>query len=105
MRSLRRGVAVDDPRLVRPSVEHASAILAVPQSRKVVFWVFGIVLALGVAASILGIADRGWSGAATGLPPIAISLVMIFVVVPGSLRQRERVARSAEETKRRYMFD
>ncbi|MBW4716409.1 hypothetical protein [Saccharothrix obliqua] len=102
-RALRRGVPVEDARLARPLVEQADVALSVPYPVTVMRVVLGALGLLGVLVSVLGFLDEGVAGLGGGVPLVLLSLVFLFVVVPLGARQRERVRRSRDATRDRYL--
>ncbi|XVS67978.1 hypothetical protein ACQPYE_18610 [Actinosynnema sp. CA-299493] len=102
-RAMRRGEPVEDPRLARPLVDQADAVLAMPFPVKTMRVVFALLALLGAVVMVLGFADEGAAGLLGGLPLVIISLLLVFVVIPLGQRQRERVRRSREATRERHL--
>lgn len=101
-RALRRGEPVEDSRLARPLVEQSDVVLATPfpvKSMRVVFVLLGL---LGLLVMVLGAGRAGVTGLPSGLLLLALALLLLFVVIPMGLRQRERVLRSREATLERH---
>ncbi|GAA1296936.1 hypothetical protein [Saccharothrix xinjiangensis] len=101
-RAVRRGEAVDDPRLARPLVEVARAVLGAPYSPGLYRVLYGLPGALGLLVIVLSVPDDGWSSVAFQLPLVLLSLVMLFVLPPVVRRRRVRAARAAELTLARF---
>lgn len=100
-RALRRGEPVDDPRLAVALQDQAAAILATPYRVTAIRLVGGLFALFGALVGVLALRDGNWAGAAGGLLMLAFALALVFFAVPFGLRQRARVARSAEETRAR----
>lgn len=103
-RAMRRGEAVEDPRVARPLVDQADVVLAMPYPVKAMRVGFVLLGLLGVLVSVVGFLDEGVAGAANGVLPVALSLLLLFVVLPLGERQRERVWRSRELTRERHQL-
>ncbi|RKT54208.1 hypothetical protein [Saccharothrix australiensis] len=103
-RAMRQGVPVEDPRLARPLVDQADAVLATPFPLKTLRVMFALPGLLGLVVGVLGFLDEGPAGLVAGVPLLVIALVLLFVVIPFGLRQRERVRRSRDVTRERYQL-
>ncbi|WP_367128510.1 hypothetical protein [Saccharothrix sp. HUAS TT1] len=100
-RAMRRGEPVEDPRLARPLVDQVDAVLAMPYpvwTMRVVFILMGL---LGLAVVVL---DLRSGQVGSGVLLVVLSLVMLFVVMPLSQRQRERFAVSQQATRERHQL-
>ncbi|MEU5695270.1 hypothetical protein [Actinosynnema sp. NPDC020468] len=102
-RALRRGVAVEDAALARPLVDQADSVLAVPYPVRTTRAVFAALGLLGLLIAVLGYLDRGVSGLWGAVPLVALSAVLVVVVLPLGVRQRERVRRSRDATAERHL--
>lgn len=97
-RALRRGEPVEDPRLTRPLVDQADAVLATPFPVRAMRVVFALPGLLGLALGVTGFLAEGVAGLGGGVPHVVLSLVLLFAVLPLGLRQRERIRRSRQAT-------
>lgn len=103
-RAMRRGEAVDDPKLARPLVESANATLAMPFPLRTLRVVFALLIVLGVAVAILDVVN-GRAPAATSVLLALFGAVFLFVVTPWNVRQRDRAAQSRQATQGRWGDD
>ena len=101
-RAMRRGEAVDDPRLARPLLEAVDGVLGTPFPVVLYRVVYALPGALALFLVALNVPDDGWSAVVSGLPLLLISGVLLFVLLPIVRRQRGRVARAAELTLARF---
>lgn len=103
-RAIRRGEPVEDPQLARPLVDQADAVLATPhpvQASRVLMALFGL---FGLLVVVVEFRDGGVAAVGSGVLLVVFSLVMLFVVIPWSGRQRERCGQAREATRRRHQL-
>ncbi|MCE6998225.1 hypothetical protein LZG04_26005 [Saccharothrix sp. S26] len=101
-RAMRRGEPVEDPRLARPLVDQADAVLSMPYPAKSLRVGAAVVGAFGLVTMVVGFRSEGPAGLGGGALLLVLSLLVLFALVPAIRRQRERMLRSQEVTRERH---
>ncbi|MET0133762.1 MAG: hypothetical protein ABW215_09225 [Kibdelosporangium sp.] len=102
LRALRRGEPVDDPQLAEPAIRHARVVAEMPLKPTFARIAAGVMLVLGLATAGFGVASRGWAGLWSGGMLAVMALVLLFVLVPLGIRQRQRAEQSARATEEKW---